>query len=260
MRFALLSEMLIGLVVTSTGAVSCNGRVAGDVGGTSPVGGASTLTTTQNSGSFGGATVIGGHSSILPGGTATSGGTAGSTTDQCVTAPELSSIAQGTSCPTRLSALGASATSVTLWVADPTVSGTGSRLTLIVNQDVVANNHTYRFNGSASLFGTGSVDGVALVAFGYLEIAVDSAPAQVQFDIAGCASLLGSASVPAEYSYSARVSRQRSDCTSCTADTVLRNFTVRASDTQGSGSYTFDNTGDPQGCSFGIDLLGFTLG
>jgi hypothetical protein len=139
-------------------------------------------------------------------------------------------------------------------------TGTGSTLLLTPNQDLVANNHTYRLTGAGSLFGTGLVDGVSLVASGYIEIEVDSVAAKIRFDIAGCASPLGSGTALGEYSYSARVSRQVAGCASCTPDTVLRNFTVTETNAQGSTSYTFENGSAPAGCSIGVDLIRFTLG
>jgi len=235
--------MLTELVALGVAAAACSGEVA-DGSGVSSVGG-------STSSGGGNASSSGGGSGT--GGTLASGGTneGGASANACATALPLSSIAEGTACA-YLSALGASVSSVTLWVADSSTNSGGHFVTLPQNQEVTSQGHTYRLSGSDSLFGSGLVGGVSPAIFGYLELSVDEVAAQIRLDVAGCATEV---SPGYAYAFASRVTLARPGCSTCMTDTVRRDFLV----TRLGSQYIFQNASGPQACSTGIGLVDMTL-
>jgi hypothetical protein len=151
-------------------------------------------------------------------------------------------------CQTYLPAYSASATAVVLWIEDGTAAtGAGGYVvTLTGNQSVTAGGHNYSYSVANSLFGDGGYY------FGYLEIGVDGAAAQIRFDVQGCPTSTGDDII----GFSARVGRQRLNHFP-TEDVVSRSFSITAAPNY---SYTFTNRQSPASCGLGIDLLGWTLG
>jgi len=152
----------------------------------------------------------------------------------------------GSMCPARLSSVPATPSSIEVWIAEAGIAGGGSRLTLANGMAVSAGGHSYRFNSSDGLFGSGTSAGVAMAIIGTIAISVDGQADQITFDFAGCSQ---QSTLPT--TVVARVSAA-SDVAS---QTVARTYAV----TMTGATYQFTDMQSPAGCGSGVDLLGITF-
>lgn len=177
------------------------------------------------------------------------GGQGGGMAAGCAAAPTLMAIAGGNMCPSRISTQPASPSSVDVWIADATAAGGGYRLTLSDGAaPAAAGGHTYGFDSSDGLFGTGASVGVSPAVIGSIALSVDGQANQITFDFAGC----GQQGMPPA-SIAARVTGTRGGV----SQAVTRTYAVTPP--SAGTPYKFTNAQPPAGCTSGVDLMGITF-
>jgi len=183
------------------------------------------------------------------GGTAAGGGAGGGTpTAACATAPSLMTIAGGTMCTSHFDVVPASPIAVDFWVADATTTGGGYRVMLTgLGAPISAGGHTYQFDSSDGLFGTGTFAGVSQVVDGYVDIRVDGQAAQIRFGLRGCGQ---------QGSPPARFSAQLTRVQGTSSETVLRTYDVTM---PSAASVLLTNPDLPAPCTVGVELMGIRL-